>query len=458
MLSRALLVALVLATVACGKKGPPLLPYQRQPAAAEVTAARRIGNDVYVTVTVPTANIDDSRPASVSEIEVYGVTAATAPPQSQFVSIAERVATIPVARDADPSDKSGTVVPDPKTGALQGTSVTIRDSLTPEKMKPRELPASATSGRDATRQAALSGRSAPQTVAAGKPAAQEASSPSPAAAPEAPRRFYMTIPFSARKRPGPPSKIVDVPMTSVPDKVLAIRATMKGRNVELAWEPAGGLVGFLLDRALPVETPPVDERPAAASPGAKPQTQSGPTLYNVYVELAPDTLALPAGPATESPPAAVPALPVNREPLAMLSFSEEVPFDERRRCYHVRAVRGSGAQRVEGEASERSCIVPVDTEPPAAPTGLLVTSDEGSISLRWEPNGEEDFRGYLVLRSEAGDDTLRLLTRDGPIADTKFTDSTVMSGRMYTYVVQAVDNRIPVPNVSDPTEIPVTAR
>jgi hypothetical protein len=269
----------------------------------------------------------------------------------------------------------------------------------------------------------------------------------------------MTIPFSARRQAGPPSKIVDVPVTSMPDKVLAIRATMNGRNVDLAWEPAGGLVGFLLDRALPVETPPVDDRPAVGSAGAKPPTPAGPTLYNVYVELAPDPLALPAGPATEAPLAAVPPLPVNREPLAMLSFSdEEVPFDERRRCYHVRPVRGSGAQRVEGDASERDCIVPVDTEPPAAPTGPLVTSDEGSITLRWEPNGEEDFRGYLVLRREDGDDTLRLLTTSGPIAETQFKDPDVTPGRMYTYVIRAVDNRIPVPNLSDPTEIIATAR
>ena len=84
---------------------------------------------------------------------------------------------------------------------------------------------------------------------------------------------------------------------------------------------------------------------------------------------------------------------------------------------------------------------------------------EGSIELAWEPNGEEDFRGYLVLRSEAGDDTLRQLPKaNALITDTRYTDSDVMPGRTYTYVVRAVDNRIPVPNVSDPTETTATAR
>ena len=67
-------------TAACGKKGPPLLPYVRVPAAAEVTAARRVGNDVYITVTVPATNLDESKPASIQRIEVWGVTAATSPP------------------------------------------------------------------------------------------------------------------------------------------------------------------------------------------------------------------------------------------------------------------------------------------------------------------------------------------------------------------------------------------
>ena len=112
---------------ACGKKGPPLLPYARIPVAAEITAARRVGNDVYITVTVPAANLDESKPASLQQIEVWGVTAATPPPESLFLKMATRVATIPVARDADPGYMRGTVVPDPNSGALVGASVTFKE-------------------------------------------------------------------------------------------------------------------------------------------------------------------------------------------------------------------------------------------------------------------------------------------------------------------------------------------
>lgn len=270
------------------------------------------------------------------------------------------------------------------------------------------------------------------------------------------RRHYMTIPVSDRKRPGLPSKLVDVPLTPVPDKVTFVSARMEGRRLIVEWDPSGGVFGFLLGRTLPGEQSPVDERPdpAAKAPAT---TEAGPTLYNVYREPMTDPLALPVSAAASSPWASNPEVPLNPKPQPTLSFSEEVPFDERPRCYYVRAVRGSGAQRVESESSGRACAIPVDTEPPAMVTNLLATPEEGRIVLRWDPNGEEDLQGYIVLRSAAGDDTLQQLTTP-PIAKTGFTDDTVVAGQTYTYVVHAVDTRIPVPNRSDPAETTATAR
>ena len=430
-----MLIVAVLAT-GCGKKGPPLLPYVRQAAAADVTSALRVGDDVYLTISVPTANIDGSTPASVQHIEVWGVTAAAPPSQTQVTAMGAMVTTIPIARYADPADRSGTVVPDAKTGALQGQAVTVKDSLTADELKVREVPPPA---------------KATATAKAGPLPA------TPSGDPPVLRRYYMTIPVSDRKRPGAPSKLVDVPLTPVPDKVTFVSARLDGRRLVVEWDPSGGVFGFLLGRTLPVEPSPVaDERP---DPAAKvPATAaSGPTLYNVYREPMTDPLALPVSAAASSPWASNPEVPLNPQPQATLSFSEEVPFDERPRCYYVRAVRGTGAQRVESESSGRACAIPVDTEPPAMVTNLQATPEEGRIVLRWDPNGEEDLQGYIVLRSAAGDDTLQQLTTP-PIARTGFTDDTVMSGQTYTYVVHAVDSRIPVPNRSDPAETTATAR
>ena len=60
---------LLLAVTGCGKKGPPLTPFVRIPAAVAPGDVRRIGNDVYLSFTVPTENVDKSMPADVRRIE-----------------------------------------------------------------------------------------------------------------------------------------------------------------------------------------------------------------------------------------------------------------------------------------------------------------------------------------------------------------------------------------------------
>ena len=76
---------------ACGKKGPPLAPIVHVPAAVEQIEARRRGNDVYVTVTVPAKNIDGSMPVDVGRVEVYGYTGTDAATASRFLEVATLV-------------------------------------------------------------------------------------------------------------------------------------------------------------------------------------------------------------------------------------------------------------------------------------------------------------------------------------------------------------------------------
>src|SRR5215208_6232466 len=112
-------------TAACGKKGPPLTPIVRVPAAVEGVTARRLGGDVYVTLSIPKQNIDASAPASVARVELYGATSYTVPTRARFLEIAALVGTVPVLPAADPG-KPGAVMPppDPKAGAPQGAMVT----------------------------------------------------------------------------------------------------------------------------------------------------------------------------------------------------------------------------------------------------------------------------------------------------------------------------------------------
>ena len=432
----ALIAALAITGAGCGKKGPPLTPIVRVPAVVENLTPRRVGDDVYVTFTVPKANIDASTPASIARIDLYAATSLTPPTRARFLEIATLVGTVPVAPAADPANPGAVVPePDPNAGALQGTAVTVRDRLTPEARRPRELRV-----LEEERRAAL-----------------------PAVAVLAPRptvlrRFYMAIPFGSGGLPGPRSQVVELPLTTLPDPPTGLEVTTSATTITLQWEPSGGLIGWLLDRALPVEASPIaDALPprAAAAPVPAPVTSdlpAGPTRYNLYLEIAPDPLMLPAAAASMPWNAAAPQ-PLNAAPLAALTYADPIVLDERERCYSARAVLGT----IESVPTPRVCVTPTDTYPPAAPTGLDAVAGEGSIELIWDPNIEADLGGYIVLRAEAGGDTLLQLTAT-PVSVTRYADRAVTPGVRYTYVVRAVDNRVPLPNMSDPAEVSETAR
>jgi hypothetical protein len=145
--------------------------------------------------------------------------------------------------------------------------------------------------------------------------------------------------------------------------------------------------------------------------------------------------------------------PINQAGLAATSTTDQVAMG-RQHCYNVRAARGA----LLSAPSPRTCIMPVDIFPPSSPTGLAAVPSEGGISLIWEPNSERDLGGYLILRREAGDATLRQLTTT-PVAEARYRDTDVQPGKRYIYSVVAVDGQLPLPNVSAESErVEETAR
>jgi len=241
--------------------------------------------------------------------------------------------------------------------------------------------------------------------------------------------------------------LTELPLTPIPDAPQDVVATLTPEVIALSWEPAGGLIGAVLDRPMPLESSPIDEPAVPVATAAHPTTVemlAGPTRYNVYREIEP----APGAVADQEPAAPTIAPPVNPVPLAVLSFSEPLPLlDGRKRCYTVRSIRGAGLASVEGEASTPACITPTDDFPPAAPAGLSTATEPGAIVLTWEPNTEADLAGYVVLRGEAGDATLTPLT-GSVTTDARFVDRTVRPGVRYVYAVQAIDTHLPRPNVS----------
>ena len=100
--------------------------------------------------------------------------------------------------------------------------------------------------------------------------------------------------------------------------------------------------------------------------------------------------------------------------------------------YRITALEGSG---VEGISSEDHTVTVLDTTPPEPPRGLRITLVDSSAFLVWEPNSENDVRGYRVFRRESSEG--EFFPVSGGRATTAFTDPEFQAG--YEYAVAAVD-------------------
>ena len=425
----------------CGKKGPPLAPIVRIPAAVATIQAQRVGSDAFVTLTVPNTNVDRSMPVDIVRVEVYGYTGRRPPPAARWVEFGELVASIPIIPPPPPDTPPTDTPPvDLSKGALPGTMVTVLDRLSGQKLaqgKVEETP--------------VRGGRAPAPVV-----------PTAAVDSNVLRRFYIATAFSARGRPGPPSTAAEFPLVDVPEAPAFVAAPYTETKVALEWPPSGGIVGFLFSSGLGPEEPPLNDSfepivtPPASTTATDAPVPTGPVRYNVYREIEPDPLALP-DPTAHLPWTEALPMPINAAPLDAMTFSDSVEFD-RQRCYIVRAVRGTPPNIIEGDASMPNCFIPVDIFPPTAPARLAAVADEGGISLIWEPNAEPDLAGYLVLRGEPSDATLQPLTPT-PVTEARFRDAHVSAGKKYVYAVVALDSRLPFANISaESNRVEETAR
>jgi predicted small lipoprotein YifL len=425
----------VFALAGCGKKGPPLAPFVRVPAQVEPAETRRVGDDVFISFVVPIENVDKSRPADVRRVEVYAVTTDQPRPPARLLEGASLVTVVSVEPTGPPGS---TVPPLPPPGVeppaaqalpVQGDRVTVQERLTRDELVPQPL-AAARPGRS------VRGPAAPPVV------------------PLPPRlqRSYVIVAFSDRGRPGPPSAPAIISLDPGPEPPVEPLVSYSAEEATVSWQPSGGLLGYLLDRQLPVELLPTEDddlarRTNANTPG--PLTP-GPVRYNIYLDLEPDPLDLPRSPVDRPRWQRRAPRPMNPQPLDALQVTDAVQM-QRRRCYTVRGVRGTGADAVEGPPSPTACVRPVDVFPPEAPRGLSTVVGEGSISLFWEASASPDVAGYLVLRGAVGDATLLPVTVR-PVVETRYVDRSVQPGTRYVYAVTAVDGAVPLGNASEPSE------
>jgi len=103
--------------------------------------------------------------------------------------------------------------------------------------------------------------------------------------------------------------------------------------------------------------------------------------------------------------------------------------------YVVQSIAKAGKGQVESDLSLEAEITPVDTFPPAVPTGLTAVPSTASVELVWERNTEPTLAGYRIYRALAGGPFERLAdTQELP----SYSDHQIAAGKVYRYAVSAV--------------------
>lgn len=419
-------LALGLALIAggCGKKGAPLAPLVRMPAAVADLKARRLGSDVHLQFTIPAANVDGSGPADLDRIEVYAYTGRP-PNDAAILKDGTLVGTVQVRRPPPPQEEEDETAPPkpappPGPGVDQGAEASVVETLTPaafELTSPRAGSAAGGSAIDA-------GLALPLWAPVVEPP---------------PARLYAAVGINRKGRRGPLSPRATLTLVEPPPAPAAPEVTYAADAITVTWPKP--------DTRRPVQEPASDEMLASRSIGDAPPTRT----YNIY-----DVTPAAAGPAPESG-APRPPTPLNDEPLAATTYGDSRLEFGVERCYRVRTVAMAGEVRVESAPSPAACVTPRDTFPPAAPASLAAVAAEGAISLIWEANTEKDLAGYLVLRGQAPGETLQTLT-PAPIRESTYRDTTVQRGLRYVYVVVAVDTATPQNVSAQSDRVEETAR
>jgi hypothetical protein len=389
-------VAFAFNLVACGKKGSPLPPLVKLPAAPADLAAERRGNTVDLSFTVPSANTDGTRPANVSQADVYAITApVTVPPllDADLLKYGTKVGSVQVKAPRDPNltadadDPADEVDAPEGPGLDQGTLARVAETLTDDMQSVVELPRKKSDPKAPT-------------------VADDTGRPLLGPPPTVPVRTYAAFGTSTRGKKGPLSRRVVVPLVLPPPPPSEATITYNETAVSVTWSPAGA--------AAPA-TDVGDVLPSRVTGFTRPAI-----TYNVYDATVPDG-----------------AIKLTKTPLTEPKYSDSRIVWGEKRCYVVVAAQTVAGATIESEAPPPACDTLVDTFPPAAPSGINAIASEGAINLIWEPNAEKDLAGYIVLRGVEPAETLEPVT-PAPIAEPSYKD-TVQPGVAYVYAVRAVD-------------------
>ncbi|HEX2453480.1 MAG TPA: hypothetical protein VHI99_07250 [Vicinamibacterales bacterium] len=454
----------VLATAACGKKGPPLAPLRLVPAAVTDASARVVGQDVQLHFGLPNKNLNGPGRIDLDHIEIYAITMppGTNPPSNRDLLTKGRiVGTISVK--PPPAEGEATEPEKPDTRPGPGDRVSFVERLTEEKIKPEVLPPPVEPKKKGASAPAPGGVTPEGTpTAPGGPVVPAVTDPAAVATPAA---AQPTTPTGQAAAPPTPLTPVSVPVQPLPASGLPVVPATPEQSASPAPPPAApaATTAGAPGAPQPATPPPTRLRRVYAMRGISHGGRPGqptridvpivpppPPVTDVRASFAAHAITLnwqppvaePGGPAIAFNvyPATPDAAPLNNAPQPAPSYEHTTMTFGKEQCYVVRTVEVVQNVPFESEpSSPPTCTTPRDIFPPEPPKELRGIASEGAIDLTWEANTEGDLAGYLVLRAEGADDTLRPLMKE-PIHETTFHDPTVKAGVQYVYAVIALDS------------------
>jgi hypothetical protein len=129
------LLGMLWLTTACGKKGDPLPPLVRVPAAPQQLTAARQGGRVTLRFVVPSANIDNSTPGDVARVDVLALNGLAMLTAGDVIERGTLVGSIKVNPPPDPDEEPADQPPPapaptaPADGIDQGAAGSVVDTL-----------------------------------------------------------------------------------------------------------------------------------------------------------------------------------------------------------------------------------------------------------------------------------------------------------------------------------------
>lgn len=386
----AIVAAVAVAVVGCGKRGDPLPPLRRSPLpVADLRLAQR-GNELVVTFTTPRTTVSGLK-LGLMEVElVHRLGAGPFDEQSVRKTL-----------KAAPGEALEERLPLPPPGTLVRYKAIVRadGQLSPEAaplpfatVAPPEPPKNMVAEVVAT---GLRLRFTPAPLPT--PTPTPSPSPSPTGSPTA---------------PAAPS--VGATPTASPAPTAAPAPTASPSPTEAPTASA--------TPAVPASTPAADASPSA-SPAVAPTPTPAPTppTAGTHVYRRPADGAYGA--------------PLTTDPIADAVYEDTVVALEERVCYELRTVV-STSPLVESAATGEVCLVRRDIVPPSAPRGLTALEREGGIDLEWSAAPDADVVAYRVYRTASGGAPQRV----AEVAETRYRDQALPDGaRVLVYQVAAVD-------------------